>query len=209
MSSLTSHLEDHRDSLDALDGEVARIRRWAVRLTARLLAGGRLLAAGSGGSATHAQHLTAELVGRHRRERQAFSAIALHEATSVPAIVDDYGVEEAFARQVRAHGRRQDVLIVISTDGRGPNLLTAVDAARDVGLTVLALTGPGPNPVAAAADDAICIPGSTATVEELHQVAVHLVCEAVDEIILGEDNDVIDLEDGDFDEIVDDLLANG
>lgn len=123
-----------------------------------LCGGGRLLAAGNGGSAAQAQHLTAELVGRYRTDRPPFSAIALHaDTSSTTAIANDYGVDELFARQVRAHGRPGDVLILLSTSGASANLLSAAAAGRAAGLHVWALTGPAPNPLAAAADEAFCV----------------------------------------------------
>lgn len=186
MNSLETHLADLRHALAAVDAELPRIRRWGEQVVARLLAGGRLLACGNGGSAAQAQHLTAELVGRYHQERRPFSAIALHAETSaLTAIVNDYGPGEAYARQVRAHGRPGDVLVALSTSGRSANVLAAAGAASELGICVLALSGAAPNPLAAAADDAVCIPGPTPTVQELHLLAIHLLCEAVDEIVLA------------------------
>jgi D-sedoheptulose 7-phosphate isomerase len=153
--------------------------RWAQWLAHRLPAGARLLAAGNGGSAAEAQHLTAELVGRFDGDRRPFSAIALHSDTSsLTAIGNDYGYEEVFARQVHAHARPRDVLVLLSTSGRSPNLLAAASAGRSVGASVWALTGPVPNPLAELADDVVTVPGSPATVQEAHLVAVHLLCAA-------------------------------
>ena len=197
MTALEAHIEDLRRSLDQLDRELPRLQRWATLIVERLLSGGRLLAAGNGGSAAHAQHLTAELVGRYHRERRPFSAIALHADTSaLTAIVNDYGPDEAFARQVRAHGRRGDVLVALSTSGHSSNVLAAAGAAADMGLTVYALTGAGPNPLAASAHDALCVTGSTPTVQELHQVVVHLLCECMDDIVIGSDDRITDLAGG-------------
>ncbi|MFE6222491.1 MULTISPECIES: SIS domain-containing protein [unclassified Streptomyces] len=170
-------------ALESLEGtELARLARWGGRLADVLTAGGRLLAAGNGGSAAQAQHLTAELVGRYREERPAYSALSLHaETSSVTAIGNDYGFDEVFARQVAAHGRPGDLLILLSTSGRSPNLLTAAATARARGLGVWALTGPAPNPLAQAAHDAVCVDGATtATVQEAHLVAVHLLCACFD-----------------------------
>lgn len=172
---------------DFRDRELDRVTGWGERLAARLAAGGRLLAAGNGGSAAQAQHLTAELVGRYREERPAYSAIALHaDTSSVTAIGNDYGFEELYARQVAAHGRPGDVVALLSTSGRSANLLAAADAAHGLGAEVWAMTGPGPNPLAARADDALCVAaGSTATVQEAHLVALHLLCEAFDAAVAG------------------------
>ncbi|CAM5264580.1 D-sedoheptulose-7-phosphate isomerase [Streptomyces avidinii] len=186
-SSATTGAQQH---CQALEDALRRLRvhgldqlaHWGHRLAAVLPAGGRLLAAGNGGSAAQAQHLTAELVGRYREERPPYSAIALHaETSSVTAIGNDYGFEQVFARQVAAHGRDGDVLVLLSTSGRSGNLLSAAMTAREAGVEVWALTGPAPNPLAEAADQALCIDtASTATVQEAHLVAVHLLCESFD-----------------------------
>lgn len=177
-----AHLSALLSALSALEAEVDRVDAWGRYLAGVLAGGGRLLAAGNGGSAALAQHLTSELVGRYRDERLAFSALALHaEASSLTAIANDYGNGEVFARQVRAHGRPGDVLLCLSTSGRSPNVLSAAVAARDCGMTVWTLTGPAPNPLADRGDDALCVEAAaTATVQEVHQVVVHLICAAVD-----------------------------
>ncbi len=155
---------------------------WGEALAGLLPAGARLLAAGNGGSAAQAQHLTAELVGRYRTERAGYSAIALHaETSSLTAIGNDYGFDDVYARQVSAHGRAGDVLVVLSTSGRSPNLLAAADAARDAGLGVWAMTGPRPNPLADRADETLAVAAeSAATVQEVHLAALHVICEAFD-----------------------------
>jgi glycosyltransferase involved in cell wall biosynthesis/phosphoheptose isomerase len=176
------HLTALTDSLRRLEGEVGRLSDWGQRLAARLLDGGRLLAAGNGGSAAQAQHLTAELVGRYETERIPLSAICLHgDTSSLTAIANDYGVGEAFARQVRAHARPGDVVLCLSTSGRSENVVAAAHAAHGCGAEAWGLTGPAPNPLADACDDCIAVDGpSTATIQELHQVAIHLLCGAVD-----------------------------
>jgi phosphoheptose isomerase len=176
-----AHLGGLAATLDGLAAESARVERWGTELAERLCRGHRLLAAGNGGSAAEAQHLTAELVGRYRGEREPLSAIALHADTSaLTALANDYGYDEVFARQVRAHGRPGDVLLTLSTSGRSPNLVAAAEAAGALGLSVWALTGPGPNPLSAASTESICLPGTTPSVQEAHLVAVHLLCEMVD-----------------------------
>jgi phosphoheptose isomerase len=173
-------------ALAQLDADLDRIDDWGRHLARVLPDGHRLLAVGNGGSAAQAQHLTSELVGRYRDERPPMSAVALHAETStVTAVANDYGADEVFARQVRAHGRPGDVLVALSTSGRSPNVLAAAAAARRGGLVTWALTGPGPNPLAGACDAAVCVDAAaTATVQEVHQVVVHLICAAVD-VALG------------------------
>jgi phosphoheptose isomerase len=167
--------------LDALGDQVDRIRTWGETLADRMLAGGRLLAAGNGGSAAEAQHLTAELVGRFDGDRRPFSAICLHgDSSSLTAIGNDYGYEQVFARQVTAHARPGDVLVLLSTSGTSANLLRAADAGRAAGATVWAMTGDAPNPLAAAADDALVLPGPSANVQEAQLVALHALCRVFD-----------------------------
>ncbi|MER7838132.1 SIS domain-containing protein [Streptomyces sp. NPDC096040] len=181
-----THCDDLMKALEGFRGYAAPVvRRWGTSLASRLGAGSRLLVAGNGGSAAQAQHLTAELVGRYRDDRPAFSALALHADTSATtAIANDYGVQEIFARQVAAHGRAGDVLALLSTSGASANLLVAANEARRLGMPVWALTGPAPNPLAGAADEALCVEGATAaTVQELHLVAVHMLCEAFDQAV--------------------------
>ncbi|MBO3102882.1 PfkB family carbohydrate kinase [Cellulomonas fengjieae] len=177
-----AHLAELADSLSAVQEQSATVEEWGRRVAERLRAGGRLLAAGNGGSAAEAQHLTAELVGRFVAERRPYSAIALcAETSSLTAIVNDYGADEMFARQVEAHGRTDDVLVLLSTSGRSPNVLRAAERGRELGLQVLALTGAGPNPLVDASDAAVCVPaGSTAAVQAVHLVLVHALCAAVD-----------------------------
>jgi D-sedoheptulose 7-phosphate isomerase len=174
------------DHFDALAGALRSLReqadtlhRWGATLAERLSDGGRLLAAGNGGSAAEAQHLTAELVGRYVEDRQPFSALALHaDTSSMTAIGNDYGYDEVFARQVTAHARPKDVLLLLSTSGRSRNLLRAARAGVCAGASVWALTGRAPNPLASLCEEAVCLAGNTANVQEAHLVAVHVVCRA-------------------------------
>lgn len=183
-------------ALEALEPELPRIEAWGARLAERLLDGSRVLACGNGGSAADAQHFTAELVGRYRDERRPLSALCLSaETSSLTAIGNDYGYDEVFARQVRAHGRPGDVLLAISTSGTSANVVAAAQAARDLGMAVWALTGPGPNELSRHSDEAVCVHApATATVQEVHGVVVHAMCAALDRVVLG-DPQVIDVRD--------------
>ncbi|MFZ5871089.1 MAG: D-sedoheptulose-7-phosphate isomerase, partial [Actinomycetota bacterium] len=121
---LNRHAEEVRAGMASLGEQAALVESWGRRLAEVVGGGGRLLAAGNGGSAAEAQHLTAELVGRFLGERRPLSALSLcAESSSVTAILNDYGAEEVFARQVEAHGRPGDVLVLLSTSGRSPNVL--------------------------------------------------------------------------------------
>ncbi|OUM44262.1 SIS domain-containing protein [Arthrobacter agilis] len=175
------HLRAVTPALESLAQNAGTLAGWGVEMATRLMAGQRLLAAGNGGSAAEAQHLTAELVGRFDGEREPFSAISLHaESSAVTAIANDYGFEHMFARQVSAHGRPGDILILLSTSGKSPNLLRAVEAARAAGITTWALTGAGSNPLTACVDDFVAVEAQSANAQEGHLIALHAICRAFD-----------------------------
>jgi len=180
VEALRNHVDRLQVALADVDGRLSTIAGWGRHLAERLSAGGRLLVAGNGGSAAHAQHLTSEIVGRFAADRPPFSAIALHaDSSATTAIVNDYGAGALFARQVRAHGREGDVLLLISTSGRSSNVIDAADVGSTMGLRTWALTGPPPTPLAVRVDDVVsCSGATTATVQEVHQLMVHLLCVA-------------------------------
>ncbi|MCX4385498.1 SIS domain-containing protein [Micromonospora peucetia] len=182
VTPLDAHLTNLAAALVPYRRHETLLARWGEALARRLADGGRLLVAGNGGSAAEAQHLTAELVGKLRDDRQPLSAIALHAETSaMTAIGNDYGYDEVFARQVRAHGRDGDILLLLSTSGASANLLTAARAGRGSGLTCWALTGPTPNPLAELCHDVLPVDSpDSQVVQELHLVTSHLLCEYVE-----------------------------
>ena len=148
----------------------------------------KVLLFGNGGSAADAQHIAAELVGRFHGERKALPAIALTTDTSaLTAIANDYGYDEVFARQVQAFGRPGDVAIAISTSGKSPNVLRAVDAARTLGLTTIGLTGGDGGALASRVDLSLCVSASTLSfrIQETHILIGHVLCELVDRRLFG------------------------
>lgn len=157
---------------------IAAVLAAAEAIARSLAAGGKLLLAGNGGSAADAQHIAAELVGRYRRERAAMAAIALTTDTSaLTAIGNDYGFDEIFARQLRALGRRGDVFLAISTSGRSPNILRALEAARELGLTAIGFTGEKGEALARHCDITVMAPSAeTALIQQLHIAAGHAIC---------------------------------
>jgi len=160
------------------------------RLIAAFADGGRLYTFGNGGSAADAQHLAAELIGRYRRDRRPLPAVAL---TVDPAVVtcigNDYAYEEVFARQVEALAGRGDVVVGFTTSGRSPNVVRGLAAGRSRGATTV-LFGGGPDdggPAAAEADLALVVPSATtARVQEMHLLLLHLLSERVDAWAAGE-----------------------
>jgi D-sedoheptulose 7-phosphate isomerase len=156
--------------------------RAAAAIREALGRGGTLLLFGNGGSASDAQHVAAEFVGRFVRERKAAPAIALTTDTSIlTAIGNDYGYERIFARQVEALGRPGDVAIGISTSGGSANVVAALDAAKRQGLFTVALTGRDGGAAGRAADLHINVPSrDTARVQEVHRTLLHAICELVE-----------------------------
>jgi rfaE bifunctional protein nucleotidyltransferase chain/domain/rfaE bifunctional protein kinase chain/domain len=185
MDPLEYHLDALADAIGPYRTVAARLADWGSELARLLKGGGRLLVAGNGGSAAEAQHLAAELVGKLRDDRMPLSAIALTpDSSAVTAISNDYGYDEVFARQVRAHGRPGDVLMLLSTSGRSTNLLAAAHAARAMGVRTWAMTGAGDNPLADACDEVLRCPSPEGqVVQELHLVSVHVLCEHIDRFL--------------------------
>ena len=189
---MTSHFRDaialHEQSMHTLAPTLAT----AVDLLFAALANnGRILACGNGGSAADAQHFIAELVGRFERERPGLAAIALTTDTSIlTAIGNDYDFSAIFSKQVQALGAPGDVLIAITTSGNSANVLAAVEAAHAKEMTVIALTGRGGGKMAGElteTDVHICVPHErTARIQEVHILALHCLCDAVDLQLLGE-----------------------
>ena len=154
----------------------------ATRLVATLRSANKVLVAGNGGSAAEAQHFAAELVGRFKRERAAYAALALTTDTAtLTAVANDYGYAEVFARQVLAFGQRGDLLLAFSTSGESENLLRAAAACRERGVCLVALTGERPSRLSAAADLALRMPASdTAVIQELHKIVTHVLCDLIE-----------------------------
>lgn len=166
----------------------ASIVRAAELVYAAIRSGNKILACGNGGSAAEAQHFAGELVGRFLTERESLAAVALTVDTSVlTAIGNDYGYEEVFARQVKGIGKRGDVLLAISTSGRSPNVLKALSAARERGLTTIALIGAESNANLDVSDLVITIPeASVPRVQEMHLAVLHMICDLLDSALDAE-----------------------
>lgn len=156
-----------------------------------ITSGGKVLACGNGGSAADAQHFAAEFVGRFERERPGLAAVALTTDTSIlTAIGNDYDFNAIFAKQVQALGAPGDVLLCFSTSGNSANVIAAVEAARAKEMTVIALTGRNGGrmrDLLTETDVHICVPHErTARIQEVHLLVLHCLCDAVDLLLLGE-----------------------
>jgi D-sedoheptulose 7-phosphate isomerase len=147
---------------------------------------GKVMSCGNGGSAADSQHFSAELLNRYERERPGIAGIALTTDTStLTSISNDYEYNEIFSKQVRALGRKGDVLLAISTSGNSPNVMRAIDAAHEKGIKVVALTGKDGGKMAAQLKDGdveIRVPAKvTARIQEVHLLALHCICDLIDE----------------------------
>lgn len=159
-------------------------------MTTSLLGNGKILACGNGGSAADAQHFAAELVNRFEMERPPLAAIALTTDSSIlTSIANDYDFVEIFSKQVRALGQNGDVLLAISTSGNSPNVIEAIAAAHEHGMQVVALTGKNGGRMAellAEGDIHLCVPSDrTARIQEVHLLLLHCLCDGIDCLLLG------------------------
>jgi len=149
---------------------------------------GKVILFGNGGSASDSQHIAAELVGRFKKDRNALSAIALTTNTSIlTSLANDYGYEVVFAKQIEALGRKNDVVIGISTSGKAKNVVLGIKQAKKMGLKAIALTGADGGELAKLTDISLVVPSSvTARIQEAHITIGHIVCELVEQAVCQE-----------------------
>ncbi len=178
-------------ALDALrknEAALAAVARGAELMVASLRQGGCLYSCGNGGSMCDAMHFAEELTGRYRKDRPAVRAISISDASHMSCVGNDYGYEFVFSRYVEAHGRSGDVLLAISTSGTSKNVLRAVEAARERGMKVVALTGRPESVIGLMADVEICTPGGAYAdrVQELHIKVIHTFMELIERNLFPE-----------------------
>jgi D-sedoheptulose 7-phosphate isomerase len=174
-------------AVEVLAQPIARATEVMVRC---LMANGKILACGNGGSAADSQHFAAELLNRFERERPGLAAFALTtDSSTLTSIANDYDYNQVFSKQVLALGQPNDVLLAISTSGNSPNVVAAVRAAHERDMKVVALTGKGGGEVGkqlAAGDVHVCVPHAvTARIQEVHLLALHCLCDGIDCLLLG------------------------
>jgi D-sedoheptulose 7-phosphate isomerase len=150
--------------------------------------GGKIMACGNGGSAADAQHFAAELIGRFEREREELAAIALTTDSSIlTAVGNDYSYDDIFSKQVRGLGKKGDILLGISTSGNSKNVVKAIEAAKKMGIKIIAFTGNGGGKIATLLDKDdvhLCVPSArTARIQETHLVLLHGLCDGVDHVL--------------------------
>src|SRR5215510_14713853 len=188
--SITAHFRSSRDTLSRAAGDSELLEamiRATDTLAAALRGGNKILIAGNGGSAADAQHIAGEFLSRLNFDRNPLPAIALTTDSSVlTAIGNDYGFEQVFERQVRGLARAGDVLLAISTSGRSANILSALRAAREIGLTTVGFSGQTDSMMVALCDICVQVPSdSTPQIQQIHIVAAHAICGLVERELFG------------------------
>jgi len=189
--AVARHFHDAANAADRAAELIAvAIADAAELIVGALMANHRLFACGNGGSASDAEHLVSELVGRLEQERPGLPAVALSANSSVlTALANDYGFDDVFARQIRAFGSAGDVLIVFSASGNSTNVVQAVAAAHERELQVIAFTGESGGRIGeqlASSDRLIAVPATRIMrVQELHRIGIHAMCDVIDRVLLG------------------------
>ena len=191
-AKLTAHFEDNmaatQRSMQTLSAPLLR----AIELCFGCVTNNaKMLACGNGGSAADAQHFIAELVGRFERDRLPLAGVALNTDTSIlTAVGNDYGFDQIFARQIMALGQPGDVLVAISTSGNSANVQLAIEAAHAREMKVIALTGKGGGTISnllLSSDIHLCVPHErTMRIQEVHILLLHLLCDGIDTLLLGD-----------------------
>ncbi len=195
MSKLESRVEElFKASIETKQASVSEIKSAIANASEKMLQTfhqqGKVLACGNGGSAADSQHLSSELLNRFEREREGLAAIALTtDSSTLTSIANDYAYENIFSRQVQALGSKNDVLVAITTSGNSTNVLAAIHAAHEKGMSVIALSGNSGGKLASILKDTdieIRVPSkSTARIQEVHLLILHCLCDLIDQQLLG------------------------
>jgi len=183
INGIRDYLRSCATALTALGERAEAVAAIIDKLVALSNAGGKIMTCGNGGSAAEAMHLSEELMGRYRRTRPPIAAICLNsDPTALTCIANDWEFAEVFARQVAGIGRLGDALVVLSTSGKSPSILRALERARSDGLTTIGLLGPAGSPAESLCDLALTLPATVAAshVQEMHLVFIHLLLERFD-----------------------------
>ncbi|MFZ4856820.1 MAG: D-sedoheptulose 7-phosphate isomerase [Desulfuromonadaceae bacterium] len=183
ITEITTQLAAHRDVIARIEQEMSpRIAEMATLLVETFTRGGKLLVMGNGGSAADAQHFVAEIVGRFKMERRALPAVALSTDTSIlTAIGNDYGFDKVFSRQIEALAATGDMVVGISTSGNSPNVLQALELAREMGCRTVGLLGKDGGSIRECCDLALVVPtDDTPRIQEGHITIIHIVCDLLE-----------------------------
>lgn len=182
---IRNSLIEAQRALDAFIGNeqtLANIEHAANLLVSSFEAKGKVFSCGNGGSMCDAMHFAEELTGRYRKNRPGIAAVSISDASHISCVANDFGYDHIFSRYVESHGREGDVLLAISTSGKSPNVVKAAEAAKALGIKVIALTGKPGSLLESLADVCICAPGGDFAdrTQELHIKVIHILIELVE-----------------------------
>jgi len=182
---IRNSLIEAQRALDAFIGSeqtLANIERAGDLLVNSFEARGKAFSCGNGGSMCDAMHFAEELTGRYRKNRPGIAAVSISDASHISCVANDFGYDHIFSRYVESHGREGDVLLAISTSGKSPNVVKAAEAAKALGIKVIALTGKPGSLLESLADVCICAPGGDFAdrTQELHIKVIHILIELVE-----------------------------
>ena len=191
INALSHRRTTFNDALDLLQTRAMTLTEAATRLVTTLQSGHKVLVMGNGGSAAEAQHFAAELLGRIKRDRAPYAVLSLTTDTSIlTAVANDYGYQDVFARQVRAFGQPDDLLIAFSSSGESENLLRAATIGRQCMLSIIAITGDRTSSLERLADVTVRVPAvDTAIVQELHMIVTHILCDITEKQLSGSEGE--------------------
>ncbi len=184
-TSSREYIESARASLAALSARYEQVDRICDRLTEVLESGRKIMTCGNGGSAAEAMHLSEEMVGRYRRDRRPLAAVCLNaDPAAITCIANDWEYTEVFARQLQGLGQAGDAVVVLSTSGKSPSILRALERARSLEIVTIGFLGPAGSPAEALCDAAVTVEGSmpSSHVQEMHIVVIHALLERFDAV---------------------------
>ena len=187
---IAAHLKLSLAALERANGDASMLAtagEIAAAIIAALRTEKKLLIIGNGGSAADAQHIAAEIVGRYKKDRPGYAAIALTTDTSaLTAITNDYGFEQVFARQIEGLGQRGDVLLALSTSGRSPNIIAGLRKARERGLITIGFTGTRGEAMGASCDHLLIAPSDdTPVIQQIHLAVAHGICDEIEQAMMS------------------------
>jgi len=182
IKSSLAEAHDGLTNLMANEQTLATIEQAASLLVQSLSQGGRIFSCGNGGSMCDAMHFSEELTGRYRKNRKGFSAVSISDSSHISCVANDFGYEFIFSRYIESHGTSKDVLVALSTSGKSLNIIKAVEAAKEIGVKSIVLTGKAGSELESTADICICTPAGNFAdrVQELHIKVLHILIEMIE-----------------------------
>lgn len=161
------------------------IEEAAIQIATCFIKGNKVIVAGNGGSLCDGAHFAEELTGQFRKPRKALPVISLSDAGHITCVANDYGFESVFSRGVEAYGKPEDIFVGLTTSGNSPNIIKAIETAKELGLYTIAFLGKGGGQLKGVADLELCIDGFSTSdrIQEAHMTAIHIIIEHVENML--------------------------